>query len=99
MDEGGFGHPVRSLADVNPGDYYVQAVPHRYRTFRRANGHSVRLPMNRGYGDRAEHRWNGDATLPNALSRLHYNTMYVTKMLERMEKTAPPRADLTSWRY
>jgi hypothetical protein len=51
------------------------------------------------YGDRAEHCWNGDPTLPNALSRLHYNTMYVRKMLERMEKTAPPGADLTSWRY
>ena len=26
------------------------------------------------YGDRAEHCWNGDPTLPNAYSRLHYNT-------------------------
>jgi hypothetical protein len=51
------------------------------------------------YGDRAEHCWNGDPTLPNAYSRLHYNTMYVPKMLEQMEKTAPPGADLTSWRY
>jgi hypothetical protein len=51
------------------------------------------------YGDRAEHCWNGDPTLPNYLSRLHYNTMYVPKMLERMEKTAPPGADLKSWRY
>ncbi len=51
------------------------------------------------YGDRAEHCWNGDPALPNALSRLHYNTMYLPKMMERMEKTAPPGADLTSWRY
>ena len=51
------------------------------------------------YGDRAEHCWNGDPALPNYLSRLHYNTMYVPKMLERMEKTAPPGADLKSWRY
>ena len=51
------------------------------------------------YGDRAEHCWNGDPTLPNYLSRLHYNTMYVSKMLERMEKTAPRGADLKSWRY
>ncbi len=51
------------------------------------------------YGDRAEHCWNGDPKLPNYLSRLHYNTMYVPKMLERMEKTAPPGADLKSWRY
>ena len=51
------------------------------------------------YGDRAEHCWNGDPNLPNAYSRLHYNTMYLPMMLERMEKTAPPGADLTSWRY
>lgn len=51
------------------------------------------------YGDRAEHCWNGDPQLPNYLSRLHYNTMYVPKMLEQMEKAAPSGADLKSWRY
>jgi len=51
------------------------------------------------YGDRAEHCWNGDPNLPNHLSRLHYHTMYLPKILERMQKTAPPGADLTSWRY
>ena len=51
------------------------------------------------YGDRAEHCWNGDPTLPNYLSRLHYNTMYLPKILDRIAKTAPPGADLKSWRY
>ena len=51
------------------------------------------------YGDRAEHCWNGDPNLPNYLSRLHYNTMYLPKILERIDKTAPPGADLKSWRY
>lgn len=51
------------------------------------------------YGDRAEHCWNGDHTRPNHLSRLRYNEMYVPKILERIKKTAPPDADLTSWRY
>jgi hypothetical protein len=51
------------------------------------------------YGDRAEHCWNGDPKLPNALSRLHYNTLYLPKILERIQKTAPPGADVTSWRY
>jgi hypothetical protein len=51
------------------------------------------------YGDRAEHCWNGDPNLPNYLSRLHYHTMYLPKILERMQKTAPPGADMTSWRY
>jgi hypothetical protein len=51
------------------------------------------------YGDRSEHCWNGDPELPNYLSRLHYNTMYVPKILDRIQKTAPAGADLTSWRY
>jgi Putative esterase len=51
------------------------------------------------YGPRAEHCWNGDPTLPNAYSRLHYNTQYIPKILERIEKTAPKGADLKSWRY
>ncbi len=51
------------------------------------------------YGDRAEHCWNGDPTLPNAYSRLHYNFMYLPKILKRIEQTAPKNADLTSWRY
>lgn len=51
------------------------------------------------YGDRFEHCWNGDPTLPNHLSRLHYNTMYIPKILEQIQKTAPKGADLKSWRY
>jgi hypothetical protein len=51
------------------------------------------------YGPRAEHCWNGNPNLPNAYSRLHYNTQYLPKILDRIEKTAPNGADLTSWRY
>ncbi|HMD30849.1 MAG TPA: hypothetical protein VKG84_02990 [Candidatus Acidoferrales bacterium] len=51
------------------------------------------------YGDKAEHCWNGDPNLPNYLSRLHYNTMYLPKILDRIAKTAPPGADVKSWRY
>jgi hypothetical protein len=51
------------------------------------------------YGDGAEHCWNGDPELPNALSRLRYNTMYLPKILQRIKESAPKGADLTSWRY
>jgi len=51
------------------------------------------------YGDRAEHCWNGDHTRPNAYSRLRYIQMHAPKMLKRIEESAPPGADLTSWRY
>jgi hypothetical protein len=51
------------------------------------------------YGPRAEHCWNGDPTLPNAYSRLHYDFQYLPKILARIQATAPAGADLTSWRY
>jgi hypothetical protein len=51
------------------------------------------------YGDRAEHCWNGDHTRPNALSRLRYHQMFIPRAAARLLRSAPPGADLTSWRY
>jgi hypothetical protein len=51
------------------------------------------------YGARDEHCWNGDHDNPNAISRLRYNSMYMGKILQRIEESAPAGADLTSWRY
>jgi hypothetical protein len=61
-------------------------------------GHGVPYDGEVKYGDRAEHCWNGDPKLPNALSRLHYNTMYLPKIMDRIQKTAPANADM-SWKY
>ncbi|UII74992.1 hypothetical protein LV716_12060 [Flagellimonas sp. HMM57] len=51
------------------------------------------------YGDRSEHCWNGDPELPNHITRMRYNTMYVPKIMKRIAESAPKDADLTSWRY
>ncbi len=51
------------------------------------------------YEPRAEHCWNGDHTRPNAISRLRYHQFYAPKIVARILKSAPPGADLTSWRY
>jgi hypothetical protein len=51
------------------------------------------------YEPRAEHCWNGDHTRPNAISRLRYHQFYAPRIVERILKTAPKGADLTSWRY
>ena len=62
-------------------------------------GHGVPYEGEVRYGPRAEHCWNGDPKEPNWYSRLHYNQMYLPQIVERIQKTAPPGADLTSWRY
>jgi hypothetical protein len=51
------------------------------------------------YGDRAEHCWNGDPTLPNHITRLRYHRMFIPKWAEEIKLRAPQGADLTSWRY
>ncbi|HRI79771.1 MAG TPA: hypothetical protein PLR06_09585 [Cyclobacteriaceae bacterium] len=59
-------------------------------------------PFYRGevdYGDRAEHCWNGDHNNPNYISRMRYNTMYLPKILKRIQERAPKGADTKSWKY
>ena len=50
VDASVFGYPLRSLADVPPGEYYVQALLNRYETFVRSDGHTVKLPPDMGEG-------------------------------------------------
>ena len=49
-----FGYPLRSLANLPAGEYYVQALLHVYETFHLKTGHTVKLPMDRGEGQ----QWN-----------------------------------------
>lgn len=49
-----FGYPIKGLSQLKPGDYWVQGLLHRYETFRRSDGHTVKLPMDRGEGQ----QWN-----------------------------------------
>lgn len=49
------------------------------------------------YGDRAEHCWNGDPTLPNYITRLRYNTMYLDKIEDRLKESAPSNFNQQNW--
>ncbi len=54
LDGSALGYPVERLMDVPPGEYFVQALVHVYETFRRADGHVVKLPMDDGEGQQWE---------------------------------------------
>lgn len=49
-----YGYPIESLAEVPAGNYQVQVLLHKYETFNRADGHTVKMPMDRGEGQ----QWN-----------------------------------------
>ncbi len=44
------GYPRKTWSEMAPGEYYVQVLLHRYETFKRSDGHTVKLPMDRGEG-------------------------------------------------
>src|SRR5580698_565902 len=54
VDATAAGYPIRSLKDVPPGEYIVQAVLNLYETFHRSDGSTVKLHMDQGEGQ----HWN-----------------------------------------
>jgi Putative esterase len=50
IDSGALGHPLRSLSELQPGTYNIQAVLNVYETFHRADGHTVKMHMDQGEG-------------------------------------------------
>ncbi|MGH9159390.1 MAG: hypothetical protein ACRD2X_05320 [Vicinamibacteraceae bacterium] len=99
--EKGLGEKLRGKLHVYVGDmdnYYLNNAVYLLEAFLKG----TKQPPYEGevdYGDRAEHCWNGDHGRPNATSRLRYHQMFIPRIVERIEKSAPPGADLTGWRY
>jgi hypothetical protein len=95
------GPKLRGKIHIYVGDmdnYYLNDAVYLMEAFLK----TTRDPYYDGevdYGDRAEHCWNGDHTQPNYASRLRYHQMFIPRTVKRMEQTAPPGADLKSWRY
>ncbi len=54
IDASSVGYPAESLSSIPAGDYYVQGLINIYETFHLANGHTVKLPPDRGEGQ----KWN-----------------------------------------
>ena len=53
-DDSFFGYPLAELSDIPADTYFVQVLLHRYETFNRSDGHTVKMPMDRGEGQ----QWN-----------------------------------------
>jgi len=54
IDAAVFGHPLQSLRDLPPGEYWVQPFVNVYTKFARADGHTVWLHMDQWEGQ----QWN-----------------------------------------
>jgi enterochelin esterase-like enzyme len=79
------GAPLRTLADLPPGDYTVQAVLNVYETFHRGDGHVVKLHPDHGEGQ----QWN--ASPGNLYSKPQRVTVGVDSVVKiELTETIPP---------
>lgn len=87
IDDKTIGFPRRSLADLDPGDYTVQAVFNVYEQFHLASGKTVWLPPDKGEGQ----HWNLKPGNPyNAPVKLHIDPKSNTTLKLTLDKVIPP---------
>lgn len=68
VDSHADGWPLHSISELKPGEYIVQALLHKYETFRLFDGRVLKLPMDRGEGQ----QWNrAPGNLYSKPARLH----------------------------
>jgi putative esterase len=81
------GYPRVSLAEVPAGTYRVQALLHRYETFRRKDGHVVQLPMDRGEGQDWSH---APGNLYSAVREVKFDPADQTSVALVLDQVIPP---------
>lgn len=87
VDAKAVGYPLESLTKVPAGEYYVQALLHRYETFHRADGHVVKLPMDRGEGQ----QWNrAPGNLYSTPRKITWDPAHPATVTIALDKAIPP---------
>ena len=87
FDSKAFGYPIRSFDSLPSGEFFVQAVFHKYETFTRADGHVVKLPMDRGEGQ----KWNkAPGNLYSTPKKITISNGQFPKLTLALDKKIPP---------
>jgi hypothetical protein len=90
IDESVFGYPLNRLSGIPPGTYWVQALLNRYETFHRADGHTVKLPMDMGEGQ----HWNRKpGNLYSTPREIALNPQKPASIPILLDQTIPPIPD------
>jgi hypothetical protein len=89
VDAKTFGYPLRSLADIPAGDYYVQAVFNKYEQFHLASGKVLWLPPDKGEGQ----LWNAKpGNLFNEPRLIHFDPASKQPIHITLDEVVPPIA-------
>ncbi|MEO1385531.1 MAG: hypothetical protein AAFV78_20105, partial [Bacteroidota bacterium] len=91
-----FGYPVRSFADLPSGEFFVQVLFHKYETFNRADGHIVKLPMDRGEGQ----KWNrAPGNLYSTPQKVSIQNGQLPSLTVQLDQQIPPIAEPEDTKY
>jgi Putative esterase len=87
LDAQTFGYPRRSLADLDPGDYYIQAVFNIYELFHLASGKSLWLPADKGEGQ----HWDiKPGNFYNKPVKIHFDPKSNSTIRLTLDQVIPP---------
>jgi hypothetical protein len=87
VDMHAFGYPIERLKEVPEGDYYVQVLLHKYETFHLKNGHTVKLPMDRGEGQ----HWNvAPGNIYSTPVKIHFSPTASNEISLTINNIIPP---------
>lgn len=87
FDLNAFGYPIQDFDDLPAGEYFVQALFHKYETFNRADGHVVKLPMDRGEGQ----QWNrAPGNVYSIATKMMINGDEMGSLKLNMDQIIPP---------
>ncbi|HUO53090.1 MAG TPA: hypothetical protein VMT93_11250 [Gemmatimonadaceae bacterium] len=96
FDASVLGYPVASLAEVKPGDYWVQGLLHVYTTYRREDGHVVQLPADRGEGQ----QWNlAPGNLYSTPRKMHIDPSSPVPVQVTLDRKIPPIPPVPDTKY
>jgi hypothetical protein len=90
------GYPIASLDDVPPGEYWIQGLLHVYETFTRSDGHTVKLPPDRGEGQ----QWmSAPGNLYSEPRKVRIDRTSGDVVRISLDKKIPPLPDLPETKY
>lgn len=81
------GYPTASFRDLPAGDYWVQGVLSKYTTFKRSDGHTVKLPMDEGEGQHWDSKPGNFYSVPE---RVHIDPTAQGTIHIHLTRAVPP---------
>ncbi len=98
VDSSALGYPLENLHLLPAGKYRVQALIHLYETVHRSDGHTLKIPMDRGEGQ----QWNkapGNLFSTPQEVTIEPGSGSVTPVIIHIDKVIPPIPEPETTRY